>query len=97
MYQYLLPAGSIVLLNGGKKRIMITGVLPTQKERVYDYTGVAYPEGEFAGCMHFLFNHEDIQEIIYKGFEDEQRKVFVTLLETLAEKKQREANQEKGE
>lgn len=76
----LLPIGSVVILKGGKKKVMIFGVkqtdLSTGKE--YDYISVVYPEGnmgEEAG--HFLFNHDDIEEIYFRGYEDEERDEFI--------------------
>ena len=43
----LLPIGSVVLLKGGVKRLMIYGVRQTDKKdnTEYDYIGVLYPEG----------------------------------------------------
>ena len=95
MYEYLLPVGTVVLLNGGKKKLVITGVLPTKEEKVYDYTGVTYPEGDFAGCMHFLFNHADIENVIFRGYEDKERESFLNLLEILTKRRKGEKN--KGE
>ncbi|MDR0858014.1 MAG: DUF4176 domain-containing protein, partial [Oscillospiraceae bacterium] len=43
----LLPVGSVVLLNGADKRLMIYGVLQLNPEDgvQYDYLGCLYPEG----------------------------------------------------
>ena len=45
----LLPIGSVVLLKNSTKRVMISGVAQVSTdggdEKVYDYTGVLYPEG----------------------------------------------------
>ena len=43
----LLPIGSVVLLEEGKKRLMIYGIKQTEQEtqQEYDYIGVVYPEG----------------------------------------------------
>ena len=43
-----LPIGTVVLLKGGQKRLMITGFCSIPKEdktKIYDYTGCLYPEG----------------------------------------------------
>ena len=50
MFKELLPIGSVVLLKGGIKKIMVTGIKPVSKdddgtEQEYDYIGVIYPEG----------------------------------------------------
>ena len=44
----LLPVGSIVLLKGGEKRLMICGILQSEASedaKNYDYLGTLYPEG----------------------------------------------------
>ena len=44
----LLPIGSIVRLQNGQKRLMITGVLQSKEDELdkqYDYLGILYPEG----------------------------------------------------
>lgn len=57
----LLPIGSIVLLQGGKKRLMIYGIKQTDitTGTEYDYIGVCYPEGNLGEDGHFFFNHSD--------------------------------------
>jgi hypothetical protein len=74
----LLPIGSIVLLNGGEKRLMIIGVLqvnPDDNEE-YDYLACLYPEG-FVGPEHiYLFNSEDIESVVAEGFTDDEHYEF---------------------
>jgi len=80
----LLPIGSIVLLNGGEKRLMIYGVKQIDEgdsNKEYDYIGVMYPEGNIGSEYQFLFNHGDILEVIFRGYEDNERMTFI---ETLA-------------
>ena len=79
----LLPIGSIVLLKDGEKRLMIIGVMQndtggTRKD--YDYLGVLYPEGHIGEKFQFLFNQEDINEIVFRGYEDEERTKFLAKL-----------------
>ena len=45
------------------------------KEGYYDYGAFLYPEGRIDENMAF-FNHEDITEIVYKGFDNEDQKEF---------------------
>ena len=43
-----LPVGSVVLIKGGTKRVMITGFCSVDNDNkaiMYDYTGCLYPEG----------------------------------------------------
>ena len=75
----LLPIGSVVRLNGAEKRLMIFGVRQTneQTNQEYDYIGVLYPEGNMGEEMRFLFDHSDIQEIVFTGYNDPEREEFL--------------------
>ncbi len=79
----LLPIGTVVLLKDGTKRLMIFGVRQTDNESgiEYDYIGVLYPEGNIGEEGQFLFNHENIAEVFYKGYEDEERDKFLEQLD----------------
>ena len=79
----LLPIGSIVLLKGGEKRLMVYGVKQSDEgdsNKEFDYIGVMYPEGNIGSEYQFLFNHEDIIEVIFRGFEDSERETFIEKL-----------------
>lgn len=78
----LLPIGSVVLLEDGKKRLMIYGVKQTEQDtqEEYDYIGVVYPEGNMGQGTQFLFNHDRIKEVYYRGYEDEERQEFIEKL-----------------
>lgn len=83
----LLPIGSIVLLEGAEKKLMIFGVGQTQLEenKDFDYIGVVYPEGNMGEGSQFLFNHSDIEEIVFRGYEDEERDNFLEMLNSYFE------------
>ena len=72
MKKGLLPIGSVVLLKGGKKRVMICGRIQTRvgEERIYDYTGCYYPEGIMDSKQMFFFDHEAIVRLFFIGFQD---------------------------
>lgn len=79
----LLPIGSIVRLKEGEKRLMISGVIQQEAgndKATYDYMGVFYPEGHIGEDFQYLFNHEDIEEMYFRGFEDEERVDFIKRL-----------------
>ena len=78
----LLPIGSVVLLEGGKKRLMVFGVNQKKGDtgEEFDYIGVIYPEGNVGNQGQFLFNHKDIAQVYFRGFEDSEREEFVTKL-----------------
>lgn len=85
----LLPIGTIVLLKDGEKKLMINGVMQSdiaENGKEYDYLGILYPEGHIGDQFQYLFNHEDISEIIFRGYEDEERKEFIDKLTAYYEK-----------
>lgn len=77
-----LPIGSIVLLKNGQKKIMIYG---RRQRRItdnyeYDYIACLYPEGNINEDYMYLFNHEDIDTVVYRGFSDAEEESFVAEL-----------------
>lgn len=86
----LLPIGSVVRLNNGKKRLMVFGIGQINKEdgKTYDYIGVPYPEGNMGTGTQFLFNHHDIEEVSFRGYEDDERRMFVERLQGIYEANQ---------
>lgn len=87
MFRELLPIGSVVLLKGGTRKLAIIGVKPVrpeEPEKIYDYLGVLYPEGYLGGKSCFLFNHEDINDIIHYGYDNPERKSFLEYMEKAA-------------
>ena len=81
-----LPIGSIVMLVGGEKPLMIDGfcVNPSEDENVkniFDYSAGFYPEGLLTLDNTIVFNHEDIDKVLFKGYETEDHKSFVNILE----------------
>lgn len=85
----LLPIGSIVLLKDGEKKLMINGIKQIDASgdgKEYDYLGVLYPEGHIGDQFQYLFNHEDIDKIVFHGYEDEERTEFLAKLAALYER-----------
>jgi len=79
----LLPIGSIVLLEGGEKRLMVCGVKQSDASgagKEYDYMGVLYPEGHLGDGFQYLFDHSDIAHIVFRGYEDAERTDFLAKL-----------------
>lgn len=72
----LLPVGSVVLLREAEKKLMIVGVIQKNGGKLYDYSGVLYPEG-FVDTEHFyMFNHIDIAKIEYIGYINAEHQYF---------------------
>lgn len=78
----LLPIGSVVILKEASKKAMIYGIKQTNTatDIEYDYIGVIYPEGNMGDGTQFFFNHDAIEEIFFRGFEDEERALFIERL-----------------
>ena len=76
----LLPIGSVVLLHNGKKKVMIIGVMQRDRNKRYDYLGVLYPEGSLGPTSQVLFDNENVKELFFRGYEDEERDKFVDFL-----------------
>lgn len=84
MFNNLLPIGSVVLLKNGIKKIMIVGIKPIKNdgtEEMFDYIGVLYPEGYISNEINFLFNRDDICDVIFKGYENPERDEFINMIE----------------
>lgn len=85
----LLPIGSVVRLHDGEKRLMIIGIMQNDASgngKEYDYLGILYPEGHIGDQFQYLFNQEDIEEVIFRGFEDDERVEFLNKLTNLYER-----------
>lgn len=76
--QHILPIGSVVKLKDGDKSIMIVGRILKDKDtnKLYEYSGCYYPEGIFEPTELFLFQHEDIVNVIFMGLQNEAEKAF---------------------
>ncbi len=75
MNNEFLPIGSIVLLNGGTKKLMITGfcsIPRNNRHKLYDYIGCYYPEGVIDSNEVCMFNNDQIASIIFKGYESDE-------------------------
>ncbi|RDU22021.1 DUF4176 domain-containing protein [Anaerosacchariphilus polymeriproducens] len=74
-----LPIGSVVLLKGGTKKIMIYGrkQLSVDTGKAYDYVACFYPEGNVSEQYTFMFNQDDIETVVFTGYEDQDEKTFV--------------------
>lgn len=77
-YEDLLPLGSVVLLKGGDKRVMICGRIQAcvGKNEVYDYSACPYPEGIVYPKKMLFFNHGAIGRVFFIGFQDEDELMF---------------------
>lgn len=78
MLNEFLPIGSVVLLKGAKKRLMICGRLQVEAstQKLFDYSGCLYPEGIIDIKEMYLFQQEDIERVYFIGLQDEEEFSF---------------------
>lgn len=74
-----LPLGSIVRVRGSVKKLMVLsrGTFPVIKgvTTYYDYGVCTYPEGIIGDSLIYI-NQEDIQEVIFSGYRDEDETIM---------------------
>ena len=77
-----LPIGSVVMLKNTKKPLMIMGYLQSFNvdSVVFDYIGCLFPEGVLLSNKNPLFNHNDIDTVIYRGYVNDDTVLFHALL-----------------
>lgn len=72
MIKYL-PLGTVVLLKGGAKKMLIIGrglgVPKGDKTYFFDYAAALYPEGMTSDQVTY-FNHENISKVVFEGYSD---------------------------
>ena len=84
-----LPIGTVVLLKGAKRKVMITGFLsvsPETGDKIFDYSGCPYPEGFLNYNQVCVFNHSQIDKIFFSGFVNPEELVFKKKLNDQLEK-----------
>jgi len=91
MYNELLPIGSVVLLKNAFKKIVIIGMMQIKhtesgEDIAYDYMGVPYPEGYIGPESAMLFNHDNIQEVFFKGYSNDERTAMIDMIQKIVDK-----------
>lgn len=74
MEKKLLPIGSIVMLKDIEEKVMIVGhYAPVEHDDNFDmcdYSGCIYPEGTSKTDNVFGFDEDNIEKVIYIGYEE---------------------------
>lgn len=72
----LLPIGTVLKLNPEEKeKIMIIGRLVRKNEEdldIWDYCACIAPMGIIGGENLIFFNHEQVKQLLFIGFQDEE-------------------------
>ena len=73
-----LPIGTVVMLVGGTKKVMITGYRSknADADKVFDYNGCVFPEGLMEN-IYCLFDASQIEDVLYKGLENDEQQDYV--------------------
>jgi len=86
----LLPIGTVAMLKGGTKRVMITGyysVEANNMSKIWDYSGCMFPEGFLSSTQTALFDHAQIEKIYHTGLIDEETEAFQEKLQEIMKNK----------
>ena len=67
----ILPIGTIVKIRTSLRPMMIMVYFYLNETEVYDYIGCLYPFGVFNIRHSYLFDTDDIKEVIAKGYSKE--------------------------
>ena len=103
-----LPIGTVVILKGGKRELMIMSycIMPSgdvydkngkvdAKGKMFDYGACFYPEGMVTNDQLFAFNHDQIEKICYKGYvTDNYKEISKVLNGGLEEMKKQQSSTE---
>lgn len=78
MNNEFLPIGSVVLLKEATRKVVIIGygVIEKGKTEVWDYLGCAYPIGVISSETNLLFNRNQIDVVVQKGYVDKEGEEF---------------------
>lgn len=81
-----LPMGSIIRLKESNKKLMIIGRQQkrTDNNKVFDYLAIFYPIGTVDNNV-VLFNEDDIDELVFRGYCDIEEQEFVKFLNSNVE------------
>lgn len=92
MFEKTLPIGSVVLLKGATKRMMILGYCRYQagdQTKLYDYCGCSYPEGFLSPDKTAVFDHDQIEQIYALGYQNDEQIAFRQRLTQVLENRSR--------
>ena len=75
MEEKFLPIGTVVLLKGAKRNVMITSyfISADKEKKVFEYGGCPWPIG-VQKDLGIGFNHDEIEKVVYMGYNDDEMK-----------------------
>lgn len=80
----ILPLGSVVRLKKGEIKLMIITRVPLYNNKgtigYFDYAGCLHPVGQ-NGQQTFFFNEDDIDEVFFQGYVDDEEERYQAMYE----------------
>ncbi|MBE5860193.1 MAG: DUF4176 domain-containing protein [Butyrivibrio sp.] len=85
--ELLLPVGSVVLLKGGEKRVVICGRIQMKNgdDKVYDYSACTFPEGIVDPGKMVFFNRDMIERVYFIGCQDAEELAYASKIKEIGE------------
>lgn len=74
-----LPLGSVVILKGSVKKLLIVSRGSIVEGDFFDYGAFMYPEGMIDTNIAY-FNHDDILKIVHEGYTDDDNDLVLEIL-----------------
>lgn len=83
LHKKFIPIGTVVKLKKSESLFIIIGYgasFEKNKDVKYDYISYLYPVGFTKKSDNYLFNYEDIEKIVFKGYADKIYTNFLNIL-----------------
>jgi|GEM_PF-710804 len=74
-----LPLGSVVILKGSVKKLLIVSRGSVVENVFYDYGAFLYPEGMIDANVAY-FDHRDVLKVVQEGYTDDADELVVEIL-----------------
>ncbi|KQR53961.1 hypothetical protein ASF88_03730 [Leifsonia sp. Leaf336] len=74
-----LPLGSVVLLRGSVKKLLIVSRASIVEDDFFDYGAFLYPEGMIDSNIAY-FNQSDIHRVVFEGYADDDNELALEIL-----------------
>lgn len=90
-HRTFLPLGSVVILRGSVKKLLIVSRGSIVEDAFFDYGAFMYPEGMIDANIAY-FNHDDILKIVHEGYADEDNDLVLEILDDAYARFQQQAS-----
>ena len=97
MPEKFLPIGTVCQLKGADQKVAITGFCmknENNSDRVFDYVACYYPQGIIDENRNILFDHNQIERVLFMGYVNEEETAFKNKIKELLAKKEPQEKKE---